>query len=207
MVLRAPSHQTIRATFRGKAAHAGLDPERGRSAVVAASRAIAAMRLGRLDAETTANVGTIKGGTATNIVPDLCVVEAECRSHEEGALAGITAEMVEAFQHGATETEVDVEITLNRDYSGFSLSPRSRVARLGKAALRAVGVEPRVLSSTGGSDANALNSRGVPTVNLDCGMVAVHSADEHIPLAELVRLTHLVLALIRLAPEYGRAGG
>lgn len=203
IVVRAPNQQSIHAVFRGKAAHAGFEPEKGRSAIVAAARAVAAMRLGRLDDGGTANVGVIRGGVATNIVPDECEVLAECRSHDEETLAATETAMVEALQHGATEVGVDVEITLSREYHGFSLSPRSGVVRLAKAALEDMGVVPHVLSSTGGSDANVLNARGIPTVNLDCGMAAVHSPDEHIPLDELERLTRLVLALVALAPEYG----
>jgi tripeptide aminopeptidase len=87
ITVRAPSHETFKAVFRGRAAHAGVEPERGRSAIQAAAKAIAAMQLGRLDEETSANIGMISGGVGTNIVPDLCVVEGECRSHDDEKLA------------------------------------------------------------------------------------------------------------------------
>ena len=202
ITVRAPSEQSITATFRGVAAHAGLEPERGRSAIEAAARAIASMRLGRLDDETTANVGTIEGGSALNIVPDLCVVRAECRSHDEAKLARVAAGIVDALERGAAEVGVDVDIDMVHGYRAFALAPRSPVVRLAKAAMTELGVESRLLASGGGSDANVFNARGLPTVNFDCGMTNVHTPDEHISLDDLERLVRLVEVLVRKAPEY-----
>ena len=112
MVVGAPSQMTWKATFIGKAAHAGMEPEKGRNAVLAACKAVAAMELGRLDAQTTANVGFIEGGAATNIVPERCVVKGECRSHDEARLAEVAAGMVDALQLGATDVDVDLDIDL-----------------------------------------------------------------------------------------------
>jgi tripeptide aminopeptidase len=202
ITVRAPSEQSITATFRGVAAHAGLEPERGRSAIEAAARAIASMRLGRLDDETTANVGTIEGGSALNIVPDLCVVRAECRSHDEAKLAQVAAGIVDALERGAAEVGVDVDIDMVHGYRAFALAPRSPIVRLAKAAMTELGVESRLLASGGGSDANVFNARGLPTVNFDCGMTNVHTPDEHISLDDLERLVRLVEVLVRKAPEY-----
>ena len=205
ITVRAPSEQSITATFRGVAAHAGLEPERGRSAIEAAARAIASMRLGRLDDETTANVGTIEGGSAQNIVPDLCVVQAECRSHDEAKLAQVAAGIVDALERGAAEVGVDVDIDMVHGYRAFALAPRAPVVRLAKAAMAELGVESRLLASGGGSDANVFNARGLPTVNFDCGMTHVHTPDEHISLDDLERLVRLVEVLVRKAPEYAHA--
>lgn len=205
ITVRAPSEQSITATFRGVAAHAGLEPERGRSAIEAAARAIASMRLGRLDDETTANVGTIEGGSAQNIVPDLCVVRAECRSHDEAKLAQVAAGIVDALERGAAEVGVDVDIDMVHGYRAFALAPRSPVVRLAKAAMIELGVESRLLASGGGSDANVFNARGLSTVNFDCGMTHVHTPDEHISLDDLERLVRLVEVLVRKAPEYAHA--
>ncbi len=203
ITVKAPSHETFKATFRGRAAHAGVEPEKGRSAIQAAAKAIAAMQLGRLDEETSANIGVIRGGVGTNIVPDLCEIEGECRSHDEQKLSRVAAAMVDAMQAGATQAGVDVDIALVHEYRAFALAPRSPVVRLSKAALTDLGLEPRMQASGGGSDANILNARGLPTVNLSAGMMQVHSPDEHISLDDLEHLCGLALRMIIMAPEYG----
>ena len=202
IVCKAPSRHGLRATFRGLAAHAGLEPECGRSAIQAAARAIDAMELGRLDAETTANVGVISGGVASNIVPAECVIEGECRGHDEERLAGVAAALVDAVQEAAAHFGVDVDISLVHEFPAFALSNRSAAVRLGKAAVTAMGLEPSLLAAGGGSDANVLNARGLPTINLNAGMMRVHSPEEYLALDELERLCSLTLQLIRLAPEY-----
>jgi tripeptide aminopeptidase len=206
LTVRAPSHNTFTATFRGQAAHAGVEPERGRSAVQAAAKAIAAMELGRLDEETSANIGVISGGVGTNIVPDTCQIRGESRSHDDAKLARVTAQMVDAMHAGAAQVGVDLDIAMVHEYSAFALSGRSPVVRLSKAAVRDIGLEPELLASGGGSDANILNARGLPTVNLTAGMTQVHSPDEHCSLDDLERLCALALRLIPLAPEYGPKG-
>ena len=206
ITVKAPSHDTFKATFRGQAAHAGVEPERGRSAVQAAAKAIAVMELGRLDDETSANIGVIHGGVGTNIVPDTCEIQGECRSHNEERLARAAAAMVDAIHAGAAQTGVDVDIALVHEYSAFALTGRSAVVRLSKAALADLGLEPQMLASGGGSDANILNARGLPTVNLTAGMTQVHSPDEHISLDDLERLCGVALRLILMAPEYGPKG-
>jgi tripeptide aminopeptidase len=205
ITVKAPTQETVRATFRGKAAHAGLEPEVGRNAIVGAARAVVAMDLGRLDEETTANVGIIEGGSATNIVPDWCKVQGECRSLDPDKLARVLATMIEALETGAAEAGVDVDIDLVHEYAGYSLSSRSAIVRLSRAAVAAAGLEPVLVTSGGGSDANVLNVRGIPTVNFDCGMTAVHTADESLALADLVGLCRVVLAMVALAPGYARS--
>jgi tripeptide aminopeptidase len=208
ITVKAPSQQGLTATFRGRAAHAGVEPERGRSAIEAAARAIAAMSLGRIDEETSANIGIIRGGVATNIVPELCEVQGECRSHDDEKLAHVAASMVDALQEGAAHAGVDVDVSLTHEYRAFALSGRSPVVRLSKAAIMAVGLEPVLKTGGGGSDANILNARGLPTVNLDAGMMQVHSQDEYITLEDLERLCAVAINLITLAPEYApRAAG
>ena len=202
ITVKAPSQQGLRATFHGRAAHAGVEPERGRSAIQAAAKAIAAMRLGRVDEETSANIGVIHGGVASNIIPDLCEVQGECRSHDEEKLAHVAAAMVDALQEGAARAGVDVDVTLIHEYRAFALTGRSAVVRLAKAAVSGIGLDPRLLTGGGGSDANILNARGLPTVNLDAGMMQVHSPDEYLTLEDLDRLCALVLQMVMLAPGF-----
>lgn len=203
ITVKAPSHDTFKATFRGQAAHAGVEPERGRSAVQAAAKAIAMMELGRLDEETSANVGVIHGGVGTNVIPDMCEIQGECRSHDEQKLAKAAAAMVDAIHAGAAQVGVDVDIALVHEYSAFALSGRSPVVRLSKAAINDLGIEPQLMASGGGSDANVLNARRLPTVNLSAGMTQVHSPDEHCSLDDLERLCGVALRLILMAPDYG----
>jgi tripeptide aminopeptidase len=206
VVTQAPTQKTIHATFRGRAAHAGMEPERGRNAIYAAARAIAALRLGRLDAGTTANVGVIRGGVATNIVAEECEVQAECRSLDDEKANRLAADMLQVLQKGAAEAGVDLETRLATEYRAFSLSPRSPVLQLTKAALTDVGIEPDLHSSGGGSDANILNERGIPAVNLSCGMSDVHSSRESLTLADLDGVRQLILALLERAPEFAGGG-
>jgi len=206
VVARAPSMISVRASFRGRSAHSGVEPERGRSAIQAAARAIAVMPLGRLDENTSANIGVIRGGVASNIVPDLCELEGECRGHDEARLAEVSGAIVDALHKGAAESGVDVDVQLVHEFHAFALNARAPVVRLSTAAITALGLQPELMTAGGGSDANILNARGLPTSNLTAGMMRVHSPDEYLPLDELERLCALVLQLIRLAPDYASGG-
>lgn len=199
LVVGAPSQMILRAAFRGTSAHAGLEPELGRSAVVAAARAIAAMELGRLDEKTSANVGLIRGGTATNVVPDLCEIAGECRGHDDERLAEVAAAMVDAIQLAATQTGVDVDVDVTDEFRCFLLPDNAPVVRLATKALTAVGLQPQSQIAGGGSDANVLNAKGLPTVNLTAGMMRVHSDQEYMPLEDLERLCQVSLQLIAQA--------
>ena len=203
IVVRAPSRNGLYATFHGRAAHAGIEPEEGRSAIHAAAKAVAAMELGRVDALTTANIGIIQGGTATNIIPDCCCLEGECRSHDDARLAEVTATMVDAMQLGATEVGVDVDVQVVNDFRAFALKERSEPVRLAKRALKELGLKPVLVTSEGASDANILNAAGVPTVNLACAMRQVHTPNECMRLDDLVKLTRLAMALVMESSGHG----
>ncbi len=200
IVVRAPSQQTIRASFRGRAAHAGLEPEQGRSAIQAAAHAISLMDLGRLDEETTANVGVIEGGVAQNIVPATCLVTAECRSLDESRLAAVSSAMIDALQLGAAKFGVDLDLDVVTEYRAFRLKDAGPAVDLARRAIGALGAQAHTHASGGGSDANVFNARGVPTVNFDCGMMRVHAPEEHISVSDLVLLADLVRNVILLAP-------
>ena len=126
VVVAAPFQRTIDVVFRGRAAHAGFNPEDGRSAIQAAARAIADIELGRLDDRTTANVGRIEGGTARNVVPDRCEVVAEARSLDEGRLLEVVQTMVDAFAFAASVTDCDVETNLTESTAAIASRPRTR---------------------------------------------------------------------------------
>ncbi|HQG03997.1 MAG TPA: M20/M25/M40 family metallo-hydrolase [Thermoleophilia bacterium] len=199
VVLTAPSLSLFTADFHGRAAHAGIEPEKGRSAVVAAARAVAAMPLGRIDERTTANVGVITGGSATNVVPERCRLEGEARSHDRDALAAQLERMIEAVNVAAAEAGVDVSVTVDDDFVGFTLTAGDTAVALAAAALAAIGVEPVHIATGGGSDANVFNLRGLPAVNLGVGFEDVHSVRESIALARLEQVYELAHALVLAA--------
>ena len=199
IVLAAPYQRTIDALFKGRAAHAGIAPEEGRSAILAAARGIADLRLGRIDEETTANVGTIDGGVARNVVPDRCRVVAEARSREERKLEELVAEMIDCLSFAAAVTECEVETQVASKYAGYRLRPDALPVRLAGVALERAGFTVRTVESNGGADANIFNGRGLPCVNLANGMARIHSAEEQIAVADLEAMVTVTLELIEAA--------
>ncbi len=199
VVAAAPYSTAIDATFKGRAAHAGMHPEEGRSAIYAASRAIADLRLGRIDDDTTANVGEIRGGTARNIVPDRCSVLAEARSQQERKLQDIVQEMVDSMTFAASLAECELKLELEEKYRGYRFRPDDPPLRLAFKALAAAGFEPRGIVAGGGADANVFNATGRPCANLANGMTRIHSSDEHIAVADLEAMVDVTLALVESA--------
>jgi tripeptide aminopeptidase len=196
VIVGAPSQVRFDVTVYGKAAHAGVSPEKGISAIQVASRAIAKMPLGRIDEETTANVGSFRGGVATNIVPDYVEIKAEARSRNEAKLEAQVKKMVEAFQQAADEAGARVEIETKRLYPSFQFSEEDLVVKKAVAAIKKIGREPIIGVSGGGSDANMFNGYGVPTVNLGIGYENIHTTQERMPIKELVKAAELVVALV-----------
>jgi tripeptide aminopeptidase len=199
VILGAPYSSIMEVTFVGRAAHAGMAPEDGRSAIAAAGRAIADMRLGRLDDETTANVGTIQGGVARNIVPERCSFSGEARSHDERKLAEVVQEMLEACTFAASLTGCEVETEVEPGFRGYRFRREDEAVRLARGALERAGHEPTYSLSGGGADANVFNMRGLACVNLANGMAEIHSPDEHIAVADLEEMVDVTLALLEEA--------
>lgn len=195
----APTLKAVDAEFRGVAAHAGIEPQRGRSAIVAAARALAAMDLGRLDDETTANAGLIEGGSAVNVVAERCVVRAEARSRDEQKLAAQIAGMLEAITVAAAEAGVDVQIDVEEHYRGYAHAADALPLRIADAALTDAGLDVLHIGSGGGSDANVFNARGLPSLTLGVGFERAHSPHECIRLVRLEQLYRLGHALVRAA--------
>jgi len=196
IVIEAPSQDRITAVVRGRAAHAGIDPEGGINAIQAAARGIASMRLGRIDPETTANIGVIRGGHATNIVPEVVNIEGETRSLDDEKRAALTAEICRLLTEGAESVGGRAEIEVELVYPSFRLRPEDPVVQIARRAASRLGLEPRLEQTGGGSDANILNELGVPTVNLSCGMQKVHTTEEFIVIEDLIKSAELVLEII-----------
>ena len=199
IILGAPYSQAMKVRFHGRASHSGMYPEEGRSAIAAAARAIADLRLGRVDDETTANVGTIQGGTAGNIVPEWCSFDAEARSHEERKLADLVREMLETFAFAASLADCEVETSVKKSYRGYRFKRDDLVVQLAAAALERSGHAPTYGLSGGAADANVFNERGLPCLNLANGMKAIHTPDGHIAVDDLDAMVEVTLALVDAA--------
>lgn len=195
----APFGVKIGVVVRGKAAHAGIDPESGVNAVVIAAKAIAAMKLGRIDGETTANIGTISGGQAQNIVPELVDVIGEVRSLRESNLRRQVAHMEECFQTAAASSGGKAVFTCRTDYPGYFYPPTSPPLRLFQRALERLGIGMELESSCGASDANIIKGLGIDALVVGVGYLKPHTSEESLPRRELINAARLVRELILLS--------
>jgi tripeptide aminopeptidase len=200
IVLASPHYHRIVAELHGVAAHAGIRPEAGRSAIVAAARAIAAMPLGRLDAETTANVGTIAGGSGINVVPERCLIAAEVRSLDEAKVEALVSELVDHLTDGANAAECDLDVTVSRLFHGYRTRASAPQVQAAEAALRACGYTPSHIATGGGSDGNVLEHAGFPCTNLANGTERNHQPDESVSVAALEGMLDVTFALLDNAP-------
>jgi len=207
IIAEAPAACRLEFRVHGLAAHAGVRPEAGISAIRIAGEAIARMRLGRLDQESTANIGVIEGGKATNIITDFVLVKGEARSHDERKLARQVAHMQRRFQHSARRHRVErdgqviagrVEETVSRDYPRLRLTPDLRIVRLIAEAGRRLGREIGVRRTGGGLDANIFNDRGITVATFGTGQHEIHTLNEYLNVPESLRAAELMLECIRL---------
>jgi tripeptide aminopeptidase len=197
VVVASPTYYRVGAEFRGRAAHAGIRPEDGRSAIVAAARAVAAMPQGRIDERTTANIGSIRGGVAsTNVVAERCSILAEARSLDPDRVETVVAEMIDAIHDGAAATECDVDVTSERLFEGYRTKGTAPAVVAAEAALRECGYEPRRIVTGGGSDANALALRGIDVVNLANGTERNHEPEERVSVDALEGMLDVCLTLL-----------
>ncbi len=203
-VLQAPTHDVLEFVFTGKCAHAGIEPEAGIDANRAASLAVAGMKLGRLDAETTANVGVIRGGSAVNIVSDRAELLTEARSHDPMKLAALIEHMRQAAEAACQQTGAKVQIKHTREYEAYHLTEESIPVRLARHACERMQIPFRPIQTGGGSDANIFNARGIPSVVLAGAMQAIHTQDETASLYDLMlsceQLIRIVEASMELTP-------
>lgn len=207
LITRAPAANRMTFTVHGLPAHAGICPEQGMSAIQIAAEAIAAMKLGRLDAETTANLGLIQGGLATNIVPALATVRGETRSLSLEKLEAQTLHMRSCFDEAARRHSVRVgdrsyqarvEAQVDRQYSRLDVRDDASIVRLVQAAAAATGRSCPTRGTGGGSDANVFAERGLEVANLACGMREIHTVNEWVDVRDLVLTAGLVVETVRL---------
>lgn len=207
LITRAPAANRVTFTVEGVAAHAGICPERGLSAIRIASEAIAGMKLGRIDKDTTANLGVIHGGLSSNIVPQRVVIRGETRSHDPAKLAAQTRHMQSRFEKTVARHAVRVgrrthrarlEALVERQYEPLKISDHSAIAHLVSSAAKAMGRSCRTRATGGGSDANVFSARGLEVANLACGMREIHTVNEWVDVKDLVVTARLVLEMVRL---------
>ena len=201
IILGAPYSRAMQVRFHGRAAHSGMYPEEGSSAIAAAARAISDLRLGRVDEETTANVGIIQGGIAGNIIPEWCALDAEARSHDEAKLEGLVQEMVDAFSFAAGLEDCEVETRISKSYRGYRFKRDDTVVRIAHVALERSGYTPSYALSGGAADANIFNERGLACLNLANGMQDIHTPDERIAVEDLEGMVEVTLALVDAARD------
>ncbi|SEH62598.1 tripeptide aminopeptidase [Halobacillus karajensis] len=196
IIVAAPTQAKINTVVKGKTAHAGVAPEKGVSAITLASRAIAKMPLGRIDEETTANIGRFEGGQKTNIVCDHVEVLAEARSLDPKKMEAQVEKMKTAFQETAGEMGGHVELEVDIMYPGYKQQAGDQVVEVARSAAKRIGRESELLTSGGGSDANVIAGHGIPTVNLSVGYEEIHTTNERMPVNELKKVTEFVTAIV-----------
>ena len=196
LVVASPTYYRLEATFTGKAAHAGIRPEDGHNAIAAAAKAIAAMEIGRLDDQTTANVGEIQGGTAANVVAERCHVVLETRSLDDARAGEVVSSMVDAATEAASDRECDLETSVERLFRGYKLPRTAPVVETAAAALGKAGIEPVYINTGGGSDANALIAADLPVLNLANGTERNHQPDESVTIDALEQMLDVTLNIV-----------
>jgi tripeptide aminopeptidase len=199
VVTSAPSQDSLEIKVHGRQAHAGSEPEKGVNAIRVASEAISAMPLGRIDPETTANIGIIQGGVATNIVPDYVYVKGEARSRDDMKLAAQTAAMAAAFQDAAVRNDARVEFKIKRMYTTYKLADDHPVVKAAVSAIQQLGWTPVIKASGGGTDANIYAEHGIHCAIISTGMAEVHTQNEHIAIVDLVNSATLLQEIVASA--------
>lgn len=195
--VKAPTQNKINVIIKGRAAHAGMEPEKGVNAIQIACEAISQMRLGRIDSETTANIGVIKGGLATNIICDKVEIEAEARSRNTNKLDIQTAHMKECFDRAAALFGGSVEFEASLEYEAFDVPEYSEIIIILKKAATAVGIDFISKATGGGSDTNVINGKGIQAVDISIGMDKVHSVEERVLVDDMVKAAGFLVSIIR----------
>lgn len=199
MKTAAPGCGLIDVKITGISSHAGVAPEKGVSAITIGANALAKLTFGRIDEETTANVGTFKADGPLNVVRDEAVIALEARSFDKEKLDSLLKEIETTFTTTAIEFGGTVEIETEVSFPAFKLGDETAVVQVAKQAAKKIGRPSPTFSAGGGSDANIINGYGVPTVVLACGYEEIHTTNEKIPVEELEKLAELTLAIVDCA--------
>jgi tripeptide aminopeptidase len=201
IVIGGPSYFAIDVEITGRSAHAGMEPEKGINAIGAAARAIAALRLGRLDHETTANVGIIEGGIIRNGVPARCAFKAECRSADHAKAEALSVEMERTIRREVEAAGAKVEIAIDNMCRAVRIPEASWTVDVAKRGLATVGVDARCVFITGFTDASIYNNKGIEMAVIGIGAQNEHSTEERIAVADMERAVKALVEMLRLAAE------
>ena len=201
IVIGGPSYFILDVTVKGKAAHAGMEPEKGINAIQAASNAISKLKLGRLDHETTANIGIINGGVVRNGVPELVTFLAECRSLDHSKAEKLADEMKMIISKEVEACGATTEIKIENMCKAVSISENSPVVEISKKALREAGIEATTTFITGFTDASIYNNHGIEMSVVGIGARLEHSLDEHIYIEDMKKALTMIVELLRLSAE------
>ena len=202
VVIGAPGQYKWKISVHGKTAHGGVEPEKGINAIMIAAKALAEVeRYGRIDEETTCNVGVIGGGVATNVVPDLVVIEGDVRSRNNDKLEAVREELVSTICNAVEKFGGKVTAEVEHKYSGFFIDTNSTVVKLAERACELYDLPLDITQTGGGSDANFFNTYGVPCVILGTGMKNVHTVDEFLKEEDLYNSALMVYGILQAACE------
>jgi len=201
IVIGGPSYFAIDVEITGKGAHAGMEPEKGISAILAASRAITALRLGRLDHETTANVGVIEGGIVRNGVPDKAKFLAECRSLNHDKAQALADEMEKIINEQVESVGAKVKIMVNNLCQAVDIPEHSWTVQIAKKALKTVGIDAATTFITGFTDASIYNNMDIEMAVVGIGAQLEHSTEEHIYVSDMEKALKMVLEIFKLSAE------
>ncbi|SHK06074.1 M20/M25/M40 family metallo-hydrolase [Desulforamulus aeronauticus] len=202
IITKAPTQYSLKATVQGKAAHAGIAPEQGINAIVVASQGIAGMKVGRIDEETTSNIGLISGGVATNIVPEQVTIQGEARSINPSKAKAQIDHMVEELRQAAERLGAKAAIEVVKEYDPIDLAPDALPVQIAVKAAERIGLKPFLGQTGGGSDANIFNGQNIACANLGTGMSKVHTTEEFITEENLLNNARFVLEIIKTAQEF-----
>ena len=196
VIVKAPYHSNMKIAIKGKASHAGMAPEKGINAIKVLAEIIAALPSGRIDDESTINVGIIAGGRATNIVPEDAGCSLEVRSIEKKKMLSIEKEVRRTVKTICLKNKAKYKIDRQLEYNGFNVSPDEKITQIVAAAMKRIKITPEFIAMGGGSDTNIINNSHIRAINLSCGMQKIHSTEEFVMIKDLVKCTALVLSLI-----------
>ncbi len=199
IIIQSPCQNEIEYKVYGKPAHAGMNPEDGINAIQAAAMALSKMPCGRIDKDTTCNLGIIEGGTARNIVADYCHIKGEARSLNRTSLERITDQLRDTFIKEVQARGAAAEMEVKFLYPEIQLDTEAEAVQIAIRAAESIGLTPELVSTGGGSDASNINGSGIPCANLGIGMTDVHTCDEYIKISDLEKDAELVLAILREA--------
>ncbi len=197
VVNKAPYQDHLKIIVKGKAAHAGIEPEKGLNALYAASKAISKLKVGRIDEETTFNIGIVNGGIATNIVMEKVEFLCECRSFREEKLKQTGERIIKIFKEEVEKEGGSVEFNIQREYDGFDFPEEYELIKIVKKSAEKKGLQFKAHALGGGSDTNAYNSKGINTINLGIGMAEVHSVEEYIEISDLENMSMLLVEIVK----------